>query len=62
MLNHCDNEISSLVQSIPAAAGPVLPSGHAQQLNADAIRKKLQRLQHVSKQTHISRLVNQHMA
>ncbi|XP_028259981.1 serine/threonine-protein kinase Nek1 isoform X2 [Parambassis ranga] len=40
---------------IPAAAGPMLPSGHAQPLNQDAIRKELQRLQHVSKQTHISR-------
>ncbi|XP_045906162.1 serine/threonine-protein kinase Nek1 isoform X1 [Micropterus dolomieu] len=40
---------------VPAAAGPVLPNGPARLLNSDAIKRELQRLQHVSKQAHFSR-------
>ncbi|XP_070764810.1 serine/threonine-protein kinase Nek1 [Enoplosus armatus] len=40
---------------VPAGAGPVLPNGPARLLNSDAIKRELQRLQHVSKQTHFSR-------
>ncbi|XP_044054578.1 serine/threonine-protein kinase Nek1 isoform X2 [Siniperca chuatsi] len=40
---------------VPAAAGPVLPNGPARVLNSDAIKRELQRLQHVSKQAHFSR-------
>ncbi|KAM7410415.1 hypothetical protein PAMA_001721 [Pampus argenteus] len=46
---------------VPAAAGPVLANGPARLLNPDAIKRELQRLQHVSKQTHISRQCG-HMA
>ncbi|XP_061593926.1 serine/threonine-protein kinase Nek1 isoform X2 [Cololabis saira] len=45
----------SPIRGVPAAAGPVLPSNQAAHLNPDAIRMHLQRLQHVSKQVHISR-------
>ncbi|XP_035509684.1 serine/threonine-protein kinase Nek1 isoform X2 [Morone saxatilis] len=44
---------------VPAAAGPVLPNGPARLLNHDAIRRELQRLQHVSKQAHFSRQCGQ---
>lgn len=47
------------VKSVPAAAGPVLPNGPARLLNPDAIKRELQRLQHVSKQAHFSRSVKQ---
>ncbi|XP_062280769.1 serine/threonine-protein kinase Nek1 [Scomber scombrus] len=40
---------------VPAAAGPVLPNGPSRVLNSDAMKRELQRLQHVSKQAHISR-------
>ncbi|XP_019133844.2 serine/threonine-protein kinase Nek1 isoform X2 [Larimichthys crocea] len=43
--------------SVPAAAGPVLPNGPAGL--PDAIKRELQRLQHVSKQTHFSRQCGQ---
>ncbi|XP_069006843.1 serine/threonine-protein kinase Nek1 isoform X2 [Embiotoca jacksoni] len=46
---------------VPAAAGPVLPNGSARHLNPDAIKREIQRLQHVSKQAHISRQ-RSHMA
>ncbi|XP_008297134.1 serine/threonine-protein kinase Nek1 isoform X2 [Stegastes partitus] len=46
---------------VPAAAGPVLPNGPARRLNHDAIKRELQRLQHVSKHAHISRQ-RSHMA
>ncbi|XP_034386897.1 serine/threonine-protein kinase Nek1 isoform X13 [Cyclopterus lumpus] len=38
-----------------AAAGPVLPNGPARLLNCDAVKRELQRLQHVSKPVHVSR-------
>uniref|UniRef100_A0A8C2XU06 non-specific serine/threonine protein kinase n=1 Tax=Cyclopterus lumpus TaxID=8103 RepID=A0A8C2XU06_CYCLU len=42
--------------SVPAAAaGPVLPNGPARLLNCDAVKRELQRLQHVSKPVHVSR-------
>lgn len=47
------------VRGVPAAAGPVLPNGPAQFLNADVIKRELHRLQHGSKQAHISRSVKQ---
>ncbi|XP_042339439.1 serine/threonine-protein kinase Nek1 isoform X2 [Plectropomus leopardus] len=40
---------------VPAAAGPVLSNGPARLLNPDAIKRELQRLQHVSKPVHVSR-------
>uniref|UniRef100_A0A669BU41 non-specific serine/threonine protein kinase n=1 Tax=Oreochromis niloticus TaxID=8128 RepID=A0A669BU41_ORENI len=40
---------------VPAAAGPVLPNGPARRLDPDVIKRELHRLQHVSKQAHISR-------
>ncbi|KAE8294489.1 Serine/threonine-protein kinase Nek1 [Larimichthys crocea] len=43
--------------SVPAAAGPVLPNGPAGL--PDAIKRELQRLQHVSKQAHFSRQCGQ---
>lgn len=49
--------LSLCVRSVPAAAGPVLPNGPAGL--PDAIKRELQRLQHVSKQTHFSRSVKQ---
>ncbi|GAA6217836.1 serine/threonine-protein kinase Nek1 isoform X1 [Lates japonicus] len=39
---------------VPAAAGPVLPSGPSHHLNHDAIKRELQRLQFVSIQAQIS--------
>ncbi|XP_041862500.1 serine/threonine-protein kinase Nek1 isoform X2 [Melanotaenia boesemani] len=45
----------SPIRGVPAAAGPVLPNGPSHVLNPDAVKRKLQRLQHVSKQTHIYR-------
>ncbi|XP_020487460.1 serine/threonine-protein kinase Nek1 isoform X1 [Labrus bergylta] len=42
-------------RSVPPAAGPVLPNGPSRPLNPDIIKRELQRLQHVSKQVHISR-------
>ncbi|XP_034565573.1 serine/threonine-protein kinase Nek1 [Notolabrus celidotus] len=42
-------------RGVPPAAGPVLPNGPSRPLNPDAIKRELQRLQHVSKQAHISR-------
>ncbi len=47
------------VTSVPAAAGPVLPNGPARLLSSDAIKRELQRLQHVSKQAHFSRSVKE---
>ncbi|XP_073333314.1 serine/threonine-protein kinase Nek1 isoform X3 [Pagrus major] len=44
---------------VPAAAGPVLPNGPARILNPDVIKRELQRLQHVSRQVHISRQYGQ---
>ncbi|KAM8745722.1 serine/threonine-protein kinase Nek1 isoform 1-T2 [Acanthopagrus schlegelii] len=49
----------SPVRSVPAAAGPVLPNGPARILNPDVIKRELQRLQHVSRQAHISRQCGQ---
>ncbi|XP_026161115.1 serine/threonine-protein kinase Nek1 [Mastacembelus armatus] len=46
---------SSSPLHVPAAAGPVLPSGTARLLNPDAIKRELQRLQLVSVQARISR-------
>ncbi|XP_059197493.1 serine/threonine-protein kinase Nek1 [Centropristis striata] len=46
---------SSPIRSVPAAAGPVLPNGPSRILNPDAIKRELQRLQHVSKPAHVSR-------
>nr|XP_024654575.1 serine/threonine-protein kinase Nek1 isoform X1 [Maylandia zebra] len=40
---------------VPAAAGTVLPNGPARRLDPDVIKRELHRLQHVSKQAHISR-------
>ncbi|XP_032382145.1 serine/threonine-protein kinase Nek1 isoform X4 [Etheostoma spectabile] len=45
----------SPIRGVPAAAGPVLPNGHARLLNPDVIKRELQRLQHVSKPAHVSR-------
>ncbi|KAG8003471.1 Serine/threonine-protein kinase Nek1, partial [Nibea albiflora] len=45
------------IRSVPAAAGPVLPNGPAGL--PDAIKRELQRLQHVSKQAHFSRSCGQ---
>ncbi|KAM4548251.1 serine/threonine-protein kinase Nek1 isoform 2-T2 [Odontesthes bonariensis] len=45
----------SPIRGVPAAAGPVLPNGPAHRLNHDAVKRELQRLQHVSKQAHVSR-------
>ncbi|KAM9763183.1 serine/threonine-protein kinase Nek1 isoform 2-T2 [Menidia menidia] len=45
----------SPIRGLPAAAGPVLPDSPTHRLNPDVIRKELQRLQHVSKQAHVSR-------
>ncbi|KAM7013072.1 serine/threonine-protein kinase Nek1 isoform 3-T3 [Tautogolabrus adspersus] len=42
-------------RSVPPAAGPVLPNGPSRPFNPDVIKRELQRLQHVSKQSHISR-------
>lgn len=47
---------SVYVRSVPAATGPVLSS---RVLNHEAIKRELQKLQHVSKQSHLSRSVNQ---
>ncbi|XP_076582578.1 serine/threonine-protein kinase Nek1 isoform X2 [Chaetodon auriga] len=44
---------------VPASAGPVRPNGPARLLNPDAIKRELQRLQHVSKQAHFSRQCGQ---
>lgn len=41
--------------SVPAAAGTVLPNGPARRLDPAVIKRELHRLQHVSKQAHISR-------
>ncbi|KAM9358014.1 serine/threonine-protein kinase Nek1 [Symphorus nematophorus] len=49
----------SPIRGVPAAAGPVLPNGPARLLNPDAIKRELQRLQHVSKQAHLSRSCGQ---
>ncbi|XP_077389543.1 serine/threonine-protein kinase Nek1 isoform X2 [Festucalex cinctus] len=43
------------IRIVPAAAGPVLPNGPTPLLNPDAVKRELQRLQHVSKQNHMSR-------
>ncbi|XP_057696978.1 serine/threonine-protein kinase Nek1 isoform X3 [Corythoichthys intestinalis] len=43
------------IRSVPAAVGPVLPNGPAPLLNPDTVKMELQRLQHVSKQKHMSR-------
>ncbi|XP_062251971.1 serine/threonine-protein kinase Nek1 isoform X2 [Platichthys flesus] len=45
----------SPIRSVPAAAGPVLPSSPAHLLNHDAIKRELQRLQFVSVQARLSR-------
>ncbi|XP_054590851.2 serine/threonine-protein kinase Nek1 isoform X1 [Nothobranchius furzeri] len=45
-----------------AAAGPVLSNSPTQCLNHDVIRRELQKLQHASKQAHISRLGRAQMA
>ncbi|KAM9385320.1 serine/threonine-protein kinase Nek1 [Pholidichthys leucotaenia] len=45
----------SPVRNVPAAAGQVLPSSPVRHLNPDAVRRELQRLQHVSRQAHVSR-------
>nr|XP_057929832.1 serine/threonine-protein kinase Nek1 isoform X2 [Doryrhamphus excisus] len=42
-------------RNVPAAAGPVLPNGRAQAVNPEAVKRRLERLQHTSKQSHISR-------
>lgn len=59
VLNSCFNGVALCVRSVPAAAGPVLSNGPARLLNPDAIKRELQRLQHVSKQAHFSRSVKQ---
>ncbi|XP_019724254.1 serine/threonine-protein kinase Nek1 isoform X2 [Hippocampus comes] len=48
-------EPGTLIRNVPAAAGPVLPNGPAPLINPDAVKRELQRLQHNSKQTHMSR-------
>ncbi|XP_061540126.1 serine/threonine-protein kinase Nek1 isoform X2 [Phycodurus eques] len=45
----------SPIRNVPAAAGPVHPNGPAPLLNPDAVKRELQRLQHLSKQPHMSR-------
>ncbi|CAJ1059944.1 serine/threonine-protein kinase Nek1 isoform X2 [Xyrichtys novacula] len=40
---------------VPPAAGPVLPNGPSRPLNPGAIKRELQKLQHASRQAHISR-------
>ncbi|XP_034438728.1 serine/threonine-protein kinase Nek1 isoform X9 [Hippoglossus hippoglossus] len=45
----------SPIRSVPAAAGPVLPSSPAHLLNHDAIKRELQRLQFASVQARFSR-------
>ncbi|XP_053286153.1 serine/threonine-protein kinase Nek1 isoform X1 [Pleuronectes platessa] len=45
----------SPIRSVPAAAGPVLPSSPAHLLNHDAIKRELQRLQFISVQARFSR-------
>ncbi|KAM8874333.1 serine/threonine-protein kinase Nek1 isoform 2-T4 [Spinachia spinachia] len=40
---------------VPVAAGPVQPGGPARLLNCDAIKRELQKLQHVSKPAHLCR-------
>ncbi|XP_062419476.1 LOW QUALITY PROTEIN: serine/threonine-protein kinase Nek1 [Pungitius pungitius] len=40
---------------VPLAAGPVLPSAPPRLLNCDAVKRELQRLQHVSKPAHLCR-------
>ncbi|XP_017278942.1 serine/threonine-protein kinase Nek1 isoform X2 [Kryptolebias marmoratus] len=42
-------------RGIPAPAGPVLPNGPVRRLNPGEIKRELHKLQHVSKQAHISR-------
>lgn len=44
-----------VLTSVPAAAGTVLPNSPARRLDPDVIKRELHRLQHVSKQAHISR-------
>lgn len=53
------NSFTLCVTSVPAAAGPVLPNGLDKQKNHAAIKQELLRLQHVSKQAHINRSVQQ---
>uniref|UniRef100_A0A1A8FPY8 non-specific serine/threonine protein kinase n=1 Tax=Nothobranchius korthausae TaxID=1143690 RepID=A0A1A8FPY8_9TELE len=52
----------SPVRGVVAAAGPVLSNSPTQCLNHDVIRRELQKLQHASKQAHISRLGRAQMA
>lgn len=59
VLDNCLMSWPLCVRSVPAAAGPVLPNGPARILNPDVIKRELQRLQHVSRQAHISRSVMQ---
>ncbi|XP_061883932.1 serine/threonine-protein kinase Nek1 isoform X3 [Entelurus aequoreus] len=46
---------SAPIRKVPAAAGPVLSNGRAQPVNPEAVKRQLQRLQHFSKQSHVSR-------
>uniref|UniRef100_A0A4W5MGJ4 non-specific serine/threonine protein kinase n=1 Tax=Hucho hucho TaxID=62062 RepID=A0A4W5MGJ4_9TELE len=43
------------VRGVPAAAGSVLPNGPARLPDPDAVKRELRRLEHVTKQTHVSR-------
>ncbi|XP_077441349.1 serine/threonine-protein kinase Nek1 isoform X14 [Vanacampus margaritifer] len=49
------SRLGTPIRNVPAAAGPVLPNGPSPLINPDAVKRELQRLQHVSKQTHMSR-------
>lgn len=46
---------SLYLRGLHAAAAPGLPNGPAALLNADVIRRELQKLQEVSNQPHFSR-------
>ncbi|XP_013978371.2 serine/threonine-protein kinase Nek1 isoform X2 [Salmo salar] len=43
------------VRGVPAAASSVLPNGPARLPDHDAVKRELRRLEHVTKQTHVSR-------
>ncbi|XP_071201856.1 serine/threonine-protein kinase Nek1 isoform X3 [Salvelinus alpinus] len=43
------------VRGVPAAASSVLPNGPARLPDPDAVKRELRRLEHVTKQTHVSR-------
>ncbi|XP_029563380.1 serine/threonine-protein kinase Nek1 isoform X6 [Salmo trutta] len=43
------------IRGVPAAVSSVLPNGPARLPDPDAVKKELRRLEHVTKQTHVSR-------